>query len=157
MVRMTDPDVLYRQKMMLWAWMISNGFLAIMLGVSVFAQCTPTRALWDHSVAIQSCPISLTNVAYVTCSWSAAMDFFLAIFPWFVLWDLNMKRREKITVCVSLSLGIFAGVCGVIRTTGLGVLANSADYLCKTRKIQYPLSFSTHLLLSNKTTDMKIS
>ncbi|KAK7702059.1 hypothetical protein SLS64_009920 [Diaporthe eres] len=26
------------------------------------------------------------------------MDFFLAIFPWFVLWELNMKRREKITV-----------------------------------------------------------
>jgi hypothetical protein len=58
-----------------------------------------------------------------------------------VLWNLNMKRREKITVCVSLSLGIFAGVCGIIRTTGLGVLANSADYLCKTRKIQGPLSY----------------
>ncbi|KAK2608331.1 hypothetical protein N8I77_006949 [Diaporthe amygdali] len=60
------------------------------------------------------------------------MDFFLAIFPWFVLWELNMKRREKITVCLSLSLGVFAGVCGVIRTTGLGVLANSADYLYAT-------------------------
>ncbi|KAG6365590.1 hypothetical protein INS49_007201 [Diaporthe citri] len=120
------------QKMILWAWMISNGFLALMLGISVFAQCTPTQALWDHTVAIQSCPISLTNVAYVTCSWSAAMDFFLAVFPWFVLWELNMKRREKITVCLSLSLGIFAGICGVIRTTGLGVLANSADYLYAT-------------------------
>lgn len=84
------------------------------------------------------------------------MDFFLAIFPWFVLWDLNMKRREKITVCVSLSLGIFAGICGVIRTTGLGVLANSADYLCKTRNIQYFLVL-TRLLLSNKTTDTMIS
>lgn len=140
---MTDFSVLYRQKMILWGWMISNGFLALMLGISVFAQCTPARALWDHSIAIQSCSINLTNVAYVTCSWSAAMDFFLAIFPWFVLWDLNMKRREKITVCLSLSLGVFAGVCGIIRTTGLGVLANSADYLCKTRKIQCLLQCST--------------
>ncbi|KAI3391087.1 hypothetical protein diail_7965 [Diaporthe ilicicola] len=120
------------QKMILWAWMISNGFLALMLAISVFAQCTPTQALWDHTIAIQSCPINLTNVAYVTCSWTAAMDFFLALFPWFVLWNLNMKRREKITVCLSLSLGVFAGVCGVIRTTGLGVLANSADYLYAT-------------------------
>lgn len=136
---MTDCDVHYRQKVILWAWMLSNGFLALMLGITVFAQCTPTQALWDHSIAIEACPISLTNLAYVTCSWSAAMDFFLAIFPWFVLWDLNMKRREKITVCVSLSLGVFAGVCGVIRTTGLGVLANSADYLCESRKTFDPL------------------
>lgn len=85
------------------------------------------------------------------------MDFFLAIFPWFVLWELNMKRREKITVCLSLSLGIFAGVCGVIRTTGLGVLANSADYLCKTGKIRCPLRFLTSLLLSKETTDTIIS
>lgn len=143
---MTDSDVHYRQKVVLWAWMLSNGFLALMLGITVFAQCTPTQALWDHSIAIEACPISLTNLAYVTCSWSAAMDFFLAIFPWFVLWDLNMKKREKITVCVSLSLGVFAGVCGVIRTTGLGVLANSADYLCKSQK-------TFELLITNQQND----
>jgi hypothetical protein len=34
------------------------------------------------------------------------MDFFLALFPWFVLWNLNIKRKERITICVSLSLGI---------------------------------------------------
>lgn len=136
---MTDSDGLYRHKMLLWAWMITNGFVAVLLGVTVFAQCTPTHALWDQVTAIESCPISLTNVAYVTCSWSAAMDFFLAIFPWFVLWELNMKKKEKITVCLSLSLGVFAGVCGVIRTTGLGVLANSADYLCKTGQVHHLL------------------
>lgn len=34
------------------------------------------------------------------------MDFAFAIFPWFIIWDLNMKRKEKITVACGLSLGI---------------------------------------------------
>lgn len=34
------------------------------------------------------------------------MDFSFAILPWFVVWDLNMKQKEKITVACGLSLGI---------------------------------------------------
>lgn len=39
-------------------------------------------------------------------AWFVAADFSFAILPWFVVWDLNMKRKEKITVAVGLSLGI---------------------------------------------------
>ncbi|KAI9694028.1 MAG: hypothetical protein M1822_003299 [Bathelium mastoideum] len=66
------------------------------------------------------------------CSWSAAMDFFLALFPWYILRNLNMKRKERIVICSSLSLGIFAGICGVIRTTGLNALSKTSDYLYET-------------------------
>lgn len=34
------------------------------------------------------------------------MDFALAAFPWIALRGLNMKKRERITICVSLSLGV---------------------------------------------------
>lgn len=68
--------------------------------------------------------------------WSAAMDFFLAIFPWLVLWQLNMRKKEKITICISLSLGVIAGVCGIVRTTTLDALNDSTDYLCKTLVFQ---------------------
>lgn len=34
------------------------------------------------------------------------MDFAFAALPWFVVWDLNMKHKEKITVACGLSLGI---------------------------------------------------
>ncbi len=37
------------------------------------------------------------------------MDFSFAILPWFVVWDLNMKQKEKITVACGLSLGILYG------------------------------------------------
>jgi hypothetical protein len=34
------------------------------------------------------------------------MDFFLALCPYYALKDLNMKRKEKWTIIISLSLGI---------------------------------------------------
>jgi hypothetical protein len=39
-------------------------------------------------------------------AWFVAADFCFAILPWFVIWDLNMKRKEKLTVAIGLSLGV---------------------------------------------------
>ncbi|XXG99656.1 hypothetical protein Hte_005997 [Hypoxylon texense] len=100
-------------KAVLWFWIVTMMAWSFLLAISCFAQCTPVEAIWD-------------------APWSAAMDFFLAAFPWVVLWKLNMPKKEKITICVSLSLGIVAGICGVVRTSGLEVLSQTADYLYAT-------------------------
>ncbi|KKY22004.1 hypothetical protein UCDDS831_g03840 [Diplodia seriata] len=113
---------------LLWFWMITMMGVSILLCVSVFAQVTPVEALWNPAVK-GTYHLNLTVIATVVCVWSAAMDFFLAIFPWMVLWQLNMRKKEKITICVSLSLGVIAGVCGIVRTTTLNALSNSSDYL----------------------------
>ncbi|KAI1407383.1 hypothetical protein F5Y13DRAFT_183430 [Hypoxylon sp. FL1857] len=119
-------------KAILWFWIITMMAWSILLGISCFAQCSPVEAIWDARIKIKTCPINLTTIAFIMCSWSAAMDFFLAAFPWVVLWNLNMQRKEKITICVSLSLGVLAGICGVVRTSGLEVLSQTADYLYAT-------------------------
>lgn len=42
-----------------------------------------------------------------TCTaWFVVADFCFAILPWFVIWDLNMKRKEKLLVACGLSLGV---------------------------------------------------
>jgi hypothetical protein len=33
-------------------------------------------------------------------------DLFLAIFPWFFMWKLQMNKREKLVILASMSLGI---------------------------------------------------
>ncbi|KAF4301656.1 hypothetical protein GTA08_BOTSDO09042 [Botryosphaeria dothidea] len=112
----------------LWFWIITMMAVSILLSVCVFAQMDPVEALWDPSV--KGTPtMKLSVIATLTCVWSAAMDFFLAIFPWLVLWQLNMRKKEKITICISLSLGVIAGVCGIVRTTTLDALNDSTDYL----------------------------
>lgn len=34
------------------------------------------------------------------------VDFFFAGFPWLFIWALQMKKREKIVILCSLSLGV---------------------------------------------------
>lgn len=38
--------------------------------------------------------------------YNIVMDFMFAIFPWFITWPLNLKRGEKIGLCLTLSLGM---------------------------------------------------
>ncbi|TVY16995.1 hypothetical protein LARI1_G003330 [Lachnellula arida] len=118
-------------KIVLWFWIVTIMFLSLLVAIAVFAQCTPTKSIWDPRVkaAGQVCHMNLALAAEVLCSWSAAMDFFLAVYPWFVLWSVNIKRKERITICISLSLGVFAGICGVVRTTGLDAINKTTDYL----------------------------
>ncbi|KAF7959487.1 hypothetical protein EAE96_001103 [Botrytis aclada] len=115
-------------KILLYFWILTILVLSFLLAIAVFAQCTPVQSIWDPTVK-GTCTLSLTVIAKVMCSWSAAMDFFLAGFPWVVIWGLNIKQKEKITICVSLSLGIIAGICGVVRTTTLDALMETDDYL----------------------------
>jgi hypothetical protein len=34
------------------------------------------------------------------------VDFFFAIFPWIIVWPLQMPQREKYTIAGSMSLGL---------------------------------------------------
>lgn len=63
---------------------------------------------------------------------SAAADFVLAILPWFILWNLQMKRKDKNLIASSMSLGLFAGVCGIIRTTTVERITKGTDYSYET-------------------------
>lgn len=38
------------------------------------------------------------------------MDFVLASFPWIITWNLDMRRVEKIGLCVTMSLVSYSGL-----------------------------------------------
>ncbi|EXL97600.1 hypothetical protein FOIG_09925 [Fusarium odoratissimum NRRL 54006] len=102
--------------------------MGIFLAVTVLAQCTPAKSIWNPELANQRvCHLSLTVVAITYCSYATTMDFILAGFPWIALHGLNMKPKERHTICLSLSLGVFASICGIFRTTGLTSLSNSQE------------------------------
>jgi hypothetical protein len=79
-------------------------------------------------------------------SWSATMDFVLAILrkpwcllgviniltsssAWHIIMGLNMRRKDKITIASGLSLGIFAGACSIVRTIELQSLSSMENYV----------------------------
>lgn len=39
-------------------------------------------------------------------AYSGCMDFILALLPWMVLWNLEMKKREKAGIALAMSMGI---------------------------------------------------
>jgi len=39
-------------------------------------------------------------------AYSAAMDFVLALIPWKILLELNMKRAERMGAAIAMSMGV---------------------------------------------------
>ncbi|KAI0595397.1 hypothetical protein F4775DRAFT_605054 [Biscogniauxia sp. FL1348] len=117
-------------KVVLWLCIISVNGLSIFCTIAIFIQCVPLERVWNPT-ADGYCWLNFTAVGIATASWSVVMDFAMAVFPCFVVWKLNMKRKEKITVLSGLSLGVFAGVCGMVRTIMLTGLSGK-EYLYDT-------------------------
>ncbi|KAL4802533.1 hypothetical protein BDV18DRAFT_62572 [Aspergillus unguis] len=104
--------------------------ITLFASITAIVQCSPVERTWNPTVK-GTCWLNFSNIGYTVGSWFVAMDFAFAILPWFVVWGLNMKHKEKITVACGLSLGIFAGICGIIRTEALSGL-NASEYIYDT-------------------------
>ncbi|KAH7380436.1 hypothetical protein DE146DRAFT_624766 [Phaeosphaeria sp. MPI-PUGE-AT-0046c] len=44
------------------------------------------------------------------------MDFILATFPWILTWKLDMRKAEKVGLCITMSLGMIVAIVSAIRT-----------------------------------------
>lgn len=44
------------------------------------------------------------------------MDFIFALFPWIITYSLDMRRKEKLALCFTLSLGMVVAIESCIRT-----------------------------------------
>lgn len=64
-------------------------------------------------------------------AYSAAMDFALSAIPLIVLYPLRIDRKEKVGVCVAMSLGILAGIAAAVKTYHLPLISRSGDVTCK--------------------------
>ncbi|KAF9765171.1 hypothetical protein IL306_002592 [Fusarium sp. DS 682] len=118
------------QKAFIWAFLAGTTFITLFSSIVVVVQCDPVQRTWDRRVP-GTCWIDFSKVGLTVGSWFVVADFCFAILPWFVIWELNMKRKEKITVACGLSLGIFAGICGIVRTVALNGL-NASEYIYDT-------------------------
>ncbi|KAK1723364.1 hypothetical protein CaCOL14_012258 [Colletotrichum acutatum] len=63
----------------------------------------------------------------VSNAYSALVDFILSLLPWPMIWKLALKRHEKIGVAVAMSLGVIAGLVGVIKVIKIVTIAEGAD------------------------------
>ena len=47
------------------------------------------------------------------------MDIVLALLPWKLLWNLQMRKKEKVGIIVAMSMGVTAGTMATVKTVAL--------------------------------------
>ncbi|KAL4722198.1 hypothetical protein ACLX1H_010975 [Fusarium chlamydosporum] len=104
------------QRVLIWFAMASLSAVSALCAVIFWTQCTPVQKIFDPIRTEGVCRFSVTPYATTLGVWCVLADFFFAIFPWVFIWSLNMKQKEKITIAGSMSFGIVAGACGIVRT-----------------------------------------
>ncbi|CRK11726.1 hypothetical protein BN1723_009478 [Verticillium longisporum] len=53
--------------------------------------------------------------AFFSAVYSALCDFILALLPWRMTFNLQMKRSERLGIDLALSMGVIAGITGVMK------------------------------------------
>ncbi|KLU90385.1 hypothetical protein MAPG_09347 [Magnaporthiopsis poae ATCC 64411] len=120
-----------RHKVFVWACIITNSAVATLCTVAVLAQCRPMQAIWDVRVKGE-CNLDFPSIGLTTSIYAVIVDFTLAIFPCIIIWDLNMKRKDKLLTICGLGLGVFSGICGIMRSIALRSLTSLEEYIFDT-------------------------
>ncbi|KAJ6113368.1 hypothetical protein N7523_006685 [Penicillium sp. IBT 18751x] len=118
-------------KVLLWAIIITMNAIMWLCAICYLAQCRPASALWNTKLmATAKCwPTSVfETIALTAGAYSGCMDFILALFPWVLLWKLQMKKREKFGIAVAMSMGVFAAVTAFIKTSKLVNVSQVEDF-----------------------------
>lgn len=58
---------------------------------------------------------------------SGASDFIIALYPSFIIWDLNISKRLKVGLSCLMGLATFTGVCAFIKVPTLRSISNNSD------------------------------
>ncbi|KAK8036179.1 hypothetical protein PG993_008793 [Apiospora rasikravindrae] len=131
LLRVIDTKARF-QRLFIWFVIISMHSLSILYCVMVWRRICESQATED-SQAVGRIPgpclplnillaLQISNIAL-----SAFMDFALALFPWLIIWKLQMRLQEKIGTAVAMSLGILsgsrAGIFAILQIKGILTLA----------------------------------
>ncbi|EME87043.1 uncharacterized protein MYCFIDRAFT_110806, partial [Pseudocercospora fijiensis CIRAD86] len=115
----------------LWAM---SSFFIIMNLISFFYiifRCNPVSYAWDTTQPGGSCLPStqLADIYYADTAVNIITDWFCALIPIPLLWDLKLNTNSKISVGFLLSLGVLASLSACIRLKYTVNLNSSDDYL----------------------------
>ncbi|KAF2874067.1 hypothetical protein BDV95DRAFT_592203 [Massariosphaeria phaeospora] len=125
------------RKWVLWSLVYLQFVIGTVYVVVTFTQCRPLPRLWDKKVHGNCWNILVQrDVAYFQSSFNVVTDFILAAFPAFVIWELNIKKQEKISLIILMSLGVFAMIAAILKT-----------YLLKGLVVTKNLTFTTAFIV----------
>ncbi|KAH8896045.1 hypothetical protein GQ53DRAFT_623068, partial [Thozetella sp. PMI_491] len=117
-------------KIVIWFCIITVNVVMWMCALTFFVSCTPIAKKWDPSVP-GTCWDTEPSVNFAVFAgvYSAMTDIGLAMFPTVLIWKLQMKRVEKVGVCLCMGMGVVSGVMACVKSAYL--VDSLADYTYK--------------------------
>ncbi|KAI4253705.1 MAG: hypothetical protein L6R42_007481 [Xanthoria sp. 1 TBL-2021] len=80
-------------------------------------QCDPVRKAWDKEADGKCMSMDIVqNVVTAQGAFSATTDFICAAFPAVLLWNVKIRPKTKVGVCLLMGAGIITGIIAILRT-----------------------------------------
>ncbi|KAH8711984.1 hypothetical protein GQ44DRAFT_714051 [Phaeosphaeriaceae sp. PMI808] len=116
LLRLAKPWI----KKLIWFLIMSMNIISFLAVLFVWIACTPVRKGWYPEIE-GTCWDGHAMMIHVmvAAGYSGFLDFALSLMPLFLLWNVQVKRREKIGIIIAMSMGFFAGVTTIIKTVYL--------------------------------------
>ncbi|QKX64296.1 uncharacterized protein TRUGW13939_11470 [Talaromyces rugulosus] len=135
LIRILNPTRQF--KWVLWILVGASNLLIFGCVIIMYAQCTPAKATWTLGITDAVCwsPSVLEVYSIVAAALSGSVDLFLAIYPATVLWKLQMNRKKKIGLSITLGLGVIACGVSIVKATRLTGLLDKSDYTYSSAEI----------------------
>ncbi|RYO88452.1 hypothetical protein DL762_003746 [Monosporascus cannonballus] len=112
----------------LWGLMVLVAVAAVIFIVTIANICHPISTLWGEATG--TCNPSLnSSVGFFFSAIAIATDWTLAILPAALLWNVQMKRRVKLSVALILALAAFASCATIIRLRYLTLYDDQAEFM----------------------------
>ncbi|KAK6072309.1 cation-transporting atpase 4 [Seiridium cupressi] len=120
-------------RLMLWGVMFLASLSALIGFIAVVITCNPIAKNWDPVLAADS-SIGycidyniIQGISYYISASSIITDWACAVIPCFIVWNLQMRRKLKISVVGILALGAVASLTTIIRLPYLGTYTATSD------------------------------
>ncbi|XMA16452.1 hypothetical protein WAI453_009243 [Rhynchosporium graminicola] len=125
-------------RVIIWTVMIVHTVYGTFFFLLFVLQCRPSAYFWTkYTGGKGSCinPIITVDATYGYSAVSCWTDWTMAILPVFLIWNLQMNIRTKISVAMILSMGAVASTATIFRIPYVKGLANEADFLYATTDV----------------------
>ncbi|KAH7341204.1 hypothetical protein BKA66DRAFT_35149 [Pyrenochaeta sp. MPI-SDFR-AT-0127] len=108
---------------------------AVSAALTLTLWCRPIAANWDSRAGTCPNPIIITNFSYFFSACSITTDWACAILPAFILWDIQLKLRVKISVVGLLAMGVVASSATIVRLAYFTLYTSRENYMYGVSKI----------------------
>ncbi|OAL53642.1 hypothetical protein IQ07DRAFT_314914 [Pyrenochaeta sp. DS3sAY3a] len=117
--------------------MAGTVFFGLVYFFLVMLQCLPIHEFWNNHPASSKClPKGPTlGITYALAAVNASADWALGILPFFIVWDLEMKRTTKLLVAGILAFAAIGSTATIVRMFYIRTLMNGPDFLYATTDV----------------------